>query len=347
MKTMHWLLRFGLPAVIGAAALAQPRHEEGGAPPPPPPPGAEDGARGPGRLHRPPLGDPLIRGLAERNPELAARLARLRRDDPDTFHQLMIDALVPQLEEALDAINAPPGEPPDLDGGAGQRPPRGPGMRPGAPGRRPPGRMPGGPPPHPGMDERPDGPPPHPRPGMDGRPGEPPHPGMDGRPDGPPRHPHPRMGGVPHGEGDGPHGDGRPLPPRSGRGHGMGPPPRMSEEEVQAEREFGERFEALRREHASQEQAVRRLVREHQELPAGAEGPRAELRGRLIELINAQFDARTRLREMEVERLRLEVARIEKAVAEIGAELQQRGADRARIIERRAEELLRRGKASE
>ncbi|MBK8915464.1 MAG: hypothetical protein IPM64_12870 [Phycisphaerales bacterium] len=357
MKASCWLIQVGLTAAIGVAALAQPPGDE--APPPPPPPGAEEGARGHGRPHRPALGDPLIRGLAQRNPELAARLARLRREDPEAFHQLMIDALVPQLEEALDAINAPPGEPPNLEAGAGPRPPRGPGMGPGprGPGMRPdmgpgprdpgmgpgpqgrrppPGRPhggPGDPPPHPGIDG--------PRPGMGG---PPPHPGMDGGPDGfPPPHADPAMGGPPHGDGEGPHRDGR--PPRPNRGPGMGPPPRMSEEDHKAEREFGERFEALRRDHANLEQEVRRVVREHGELPAEAQAQRTELRARLVELINAQFDARTRLREMEVERLRREVARIEKALAEIGAELQQRGADRERIIERRAEELLERGKA--
>lgn len=61
------------------------------------PPGGPDGDMGP-------LGpDPLLRAIRERNPELAQRLERLRHDDPRRFNDIMVNAVLLNIEDQLSA----------------------------------------------------------------------------------------------------------------------------------------------------------------------------------------------------------------------------------------------------
>ena len=84
---------------------------------PPPPPGQVDrrrppGQRAPGGPRRGGFGDPLgprphaqfnalIRLIAERRPELAERLERLRRQEPERFRDVLAEALIIRLEHIL------------------------------------------------------------------------------------------------------------------------------------------------------------------------------------------------------------------------------------------------------
>lgn len=62
----------------------------------------------------PPLMDWLLPAIAERRPELARKLARLRRESPERFRRLLADALITRLEQAAEREERrpfPPGEP--------------------------------------------------------------------------------------------------------------------------------------------------------------------------------------------------------------------------------------------
>ncbi len=61
-----------------------------------------------------PLGrpvDPLLRVVAERRPELAERLERLRRRSPERFQDVLVEALMSRLEDALNEAERNPGPP--------------------------------------------------------------------------------------------------------------------------------------------------------------------------------------------------------------------------------------------
>ena len=115
----------------------------GGPEGPPPPPGGWPGGRppwsghhaphgygspegglgmGPGGLPMPPPPFPMLRIIAERRPELAARLENLMRNSPEKFEEVLAKALMFQLESALNDVDdepaprdgkhpVPPGEP--------------------------------------------------------------------------------------------------------------------------------------------------------------------------------------------------------------------------------------------
>lgn len=103
-------------------------------PPPPPPPGQMERRRppgprapgGPGRGRfegRPGPGpqarfDALIRLIAERRPDLAKRLERLRRQEPERFRDVLAEALIIRLEHILGDERPGPEHRP------GERPPR-------------------------------------------------------------------------------------------------------------------------------------------------------------------------------------------------------------------------------
>ncbi len=103
-----------------------PGESEGpGGPPPPARAGLPEGPWRPS----PPL-EPLLRLIAERRPELAERLERLRREAPERFQDVLLDALTIRLRDALDEAEAQPRRPIDM-------PPRAPGRpeQPGEPAR--------------------------------------------------------------------------------------------------------------------------------------------------------------------------------------------------------------------
>lgn len=105
-------------------------------------PGPE-GMMGPGG---PPFG-PLLRMLAQRKPQLAQRLERLRERDPSRFEDVLMDAFALRLDELLDKAERehPAGTQPEgpRPSGKGMRLP-GEGPRPPGEGMRPP-MMPGRP----------------------------------------------------------------------------------------------------------------------------------------------------------------------------------------------------------
>jgi len=53
----------------------------------------------------------LLRLIGEQRPELAQRLERLRRESPDLFREVLLQALSARLEDALNAVGATPGVP--------------------------------------------------------------------------------------------------------------------------------------------------------------------------------------------------------------------------------------------
>ncbi len=91
------------------------------------------GPRGPEMEHgAPPLG-PLPRLLAERRPEFAERLERLRARAPRRFAEVLVEVLLPRIEEALNEAERAPDEaqmpgPEGLGGPRAPHPPRPPGM---------------------------------------------------------------------------------------------------------------------------------------------------------------------------------------------------------------------------
>ncbi|HPM23425.1 MAG TPA: hypothetical protein PLP66_05935, partial [Phycisphaerae bacterium] len=79
-------------------------------PPPALPPGPAGREPRPPRPPGPPF-DPLLRLIGEQRPELAQRLERLRRESPDLFREVLLQALSARLEDALNAVGATPGVP--------------------------------------------------------------------------------------------------------------------------------------------------------------------------------------------------------------------------------------------
>ncbi len=247
--------------LLATPSMAQERGERMGPPqaPPPPPPGepGEPGRGRPPRLFGPPPGhlfgrppgpprgfppgpplDPLIRMIAERRPELAERLERLRRRSPEQFRDVMLKALMFRLEDALNEAEEHPAEPSE------HRRPRRP--------RRP--------------DERPE------------RPGD----------------------------------------------------------ELQArERELDERHEGLEvRSHELAEQL--RAARASEAEPAARQRLRAELKA----LVNEQFDVRTKLRRVELERIERELNKLRRILERLQGGLERRERERDLIIERRLDRLV-------
>jgi hypothetical protein len=102
-----------------------PMPPPGGGPGPLPPPGGAPGPGGqagpggpgggrPDMLHPPlPPFAPLMRIIAERRPELAERLERLRRRDPHRLEQVLMDALMMRIEQTLDEAEANSAERPE------------------------------------------------------------------------------------------------------------------------------------------------------------------------------------------------------------------------------------------
>lgn len=268
-----------------------------------PPPGGPDG--------RPPLGHPLIRMIAPHNPQLAGRLERLRRESPEKFDRILAEALVRRLEETLDAEGVPPGEPlpPEALGGPG---PRGRGPRHGRPGG------PGGGPPPVGPDDMPPPPP--------GGPGGGP-PDFDG-PDGGP----PDMGGpddMRPPRGDGPPGPGGPHMRNGGPGRPGGPPPLPPE--------LRGKWQDAEQRHADATRRVDELVRGLRESGKAADDKgKAELQAAVVE----QFEARTALRLLEIERHELDLKLIQQAIDRMKGEVERRGGERDDIVRRRMEALL-------
>lgn len=115
------------PSAPDSPALDQPPPEP--PPPPPPTPRPEPGIPGGPRPPEPdgvappptprpsaPRIDPLLRLIAERRPELAERLERLRRESPARFREVVLDALTARLEEALNEVESQPERPLGLPG---------------------------------------------------------------------------------------------------------------------------------------------------------------------------------------------------------------------------------------
>ena len=160
----------GGPPIVGPAAPSPtvPAGPGTDAPPPaPPPPGHPDAWDGPpgDASVQPPLGppfwrpagvrgDPLLRLVGARRPDLARRLAELRERSPARFREVVAEAFLSRLEEALDRAEGAP----SYRGVPGHSEDRGPrGGRPGFSGLGPGG------PPGPGWGQRgpsPLGPPP-------------------------------------------------------------------------------------------------------------------------------------------------------------------------------------------
>lgn len=264
--------------------------EAGGGPRRPGPPGLENGPP-PGR---PPLGHPLIRMIALRNPELAGRLERLRRESPEKFERVLAEALVRRLEETLDAEGVPAGEPlppEEFDGPRGHGPPGRRHAGPGGPGGRPPQGGPDGPP------------------EMDGPDGPPPGDGPDGL------RPEPmRRGGPPMGaEGPRPPG-GPPMPP-----------------------ELRTKWRDAEERHADATRRVDELVRAVRESKAD---PDSKRRAELEAAIAEQFESRTALRLLDIERHEFELKMIQQVIEKMRLEVERRGGERDEIIRRRMESLL-------
>ncbi|MBL8878205.1 MAG: hypothetical protein JNG88_03705 [Phycisphaerales bacterium] len=282
-----------------------------------PPDGGPEGELGPRRPGppgvdgpppgRPPLGHPLIRMIALRDPELAGRLERLRRESPEKFERVLAEALVRRLEETLDAEGVPPGEPlppEELDGPRGPR------------GHGPPGRHRAGPGGRPPEDGGPDGLPPDGAPEIDG-------------PDAPPP-----MGGAdemrpPHGEG--PRGAGRGGPP--GAAGGSRPPfgPPMSPE-------LRGKWQDAEQRHADTTRRVDDLVRSLRESKSA---PDAKLRAELEAAIGEQFESRTALRMLDIERHEIELKLIQQVIERMKSEVERRSSERNEIIQRRMDALLK------
>ena len=129
--------RFQPPTAPDRPAMNQPPPEPPRPPPAEPGPGMPDGPRPPGVPGveppggpRPPIApfDPLLRLIAERRPELAERLERLRRESPRRLREVVLDALTSRLEEALNEAERSPerpigprGEGREARGGPGER----------------------------------------------------------------------------------------------------------------------------------------------------------------------------------------------------------------------------------
>ncbi|MBU0639501.1 MAG: hypothetical protein KKB50_11600 [Planctomycetes bacterium] len=92
-------------------ALSGPRedHPDRQRPTPRDMPARRAGPRGQGARALPPW-EPLIRGVAERRPELARRLKRLQMHDPGRFHDVLMEALMFRLEDVLNEAEEQAGE---------------------------------------------------------------------------------------------------------------------------------------------------------------------------------------------------------------------------------------------
>jgi DNA repair exonuclease SbcCD ATPase subunit len=110
------------------------------------------------------------------------------------------------------------------------------------------------------------------------------------------------------------------------------------------------------RQHAEQEQAVHNLHRRHEELERRSHDLAAELRelrergeqperqAELMEAlehtVNEHFDVRTELREFELRRIRGELEHLQRAIEEMRGDLERRARERDSIVERRVRMLL-------
>jgi hypothetical protein len=126
------------PSAPERPVLNQPPPQPAPMPADEPEPETPDGPRPPGVGEaglpggpRPPVApvDALLRLIAERRPELAKRLERMRRESPRRLREVVLDALTARLEEALnEAENSPErpvgprGEGRGVRGGPGERP---------------------------------------------------------------------------------------------------------------------------------------------------------------------------------------------------------------------------------
>lgn len=218
----------------------RPPQASGPQPERPPLPNVEPGAREP---DLPGPAQALLRMVRAHRPELAERLARLARQSPDRFHEVLVEALISRLESALDETEAEPGPP--------------------------------------------------------------------GRPERGPR---------------------SPVRPRPGPAEPGGPPPGDVLPRV---RELEERHGELERQ--SQE-----LARQMRELGEGADAEvrHAALREQLVRVVNEQFEVRTQLRHMELERMQRELHRIQEMVERLQGQLERRERERPAITERRIGQLL-------
>lgn len=291
----------------------------------------------------------IIPLIAARRPDLAERLAALAERDPQRFEMLISDALADRLESALDQAPsaAPDRRPRSRDPLA--RSPRAPGAfggpRPDGVSPAPAPRTPRSPRPAPGAPA-----PDAPGHGADHAPPAPgPMPGAFS-----PRPPQAFPGTGPVGGGHGGRGGGAPFgggPPAPGGvggafgpgggfgGHaGSGPLFAVGDElrerhraSIERERAHAHRAEALASE-------WRRLAGERGGGTEDAERE-AKLRSELEAAIREQFDARTELRRLELERLECELQALRAALEQLRAELNRRDAERDRLIELREREL--------
>lgn len=118
---------------------SQPGPWQGGPPGPPPPgtpslpglPPPPGGQPPPGVFPPEPPLDALLRIIAAQRPELAERLVRAQQQSPEQFRSLVLEALLPRIESALEEVErnpAPPRQPgvpagpPRGDGPAGRFP---------------------------------------------------------------------------------------------------------------------------------------------------------------------------------------------------------------------------------
>lgn len=184
---------------------------------------------------------PLMRILAERRPELADRLERMRRQDPELFERVLMEAFMPRLERALDEAEA------DIK----RHRPRGP-------------EQPGGP-----HDLR--------------------------RPD-------------------------QPRPEREFEHH---------------TRELHERQEKLEMRSHELAEKLKRLRHEDAEPEA-----RTALREELTGAVNEQFEVRTELRGLELQRIERELQRLHENVEKMRGDFERRQLERESIIEQRVRQLL-------
>jgi len=94
------------------------------------PPG-QAGSPGMDRARRPdaPPLQPLLRMIHQHRPELAERLERLRKESPERFREVVLDAMIFRLEAALDEGEHPGGPPPGHPGPGREGQRMGPGQR--------------------------------------------------------------------------------------------------------------------------------------------------------------------------------------------------------------------------
>jgi hypothetical protein len=141
---------------------------------------------------------------------------------------------------------------------------------------------------------------------------------------------------------------GRPGVPRAGEPGwpGGGPPPAGPRAEA-GPRDMRARAEPLRARQRELQALVDTLVTQLQalrrhEADADEKGSsERELMSRLERAVNDEFDVRTELRRLELERIERELDRLQQSVSRIRDELSERERGRGVIIERRMRELVR------